>query len=454
MLRREGVRPVGRKLALRVSDRFVAPWQTWIRSRKPWTPDDRPVFLMVLHRGGGGTERHVRDLAVGLQALCVRTILVRPGQQAQLLWEERDTAWRVTWCRLASTERASIREMLSLLAPVHAHCHHLMGMPGLLIDLLRDCGIPYDWTFHDYYAICPRGHLGHGGLTYCGEPNEGVCNSCLARWGDYDGRSVAEPINEWRVRFDRHVSGARRVFVPSEDVRRRLTKYFSHLDLAVRPHPEAPFTLKPLAAAFLPGETLRVAVIGTITALKGSLLLLACCRHARDQGLPLEFVIFGNTDSDAALRRQGNVRLTGAYREGEIIKRLASERCHLAFLPTPLPESYMYTLSIAIAAGLYTVVFDIGAQAERVKAWGWGRTLPLDASPGAITEILFSSASLVAGRTAPPPPSFPTYPDLLIDYYGFSTEDLHGLGLSTRPSTHTALPIPQLVRRRDHARIH
>ena len=35
----------------------------------------------------------------------------------------------------------------------------------------------------------------------------------------------------------------------------------------------------------------------------------------------------------------------------------------------------MYTLSIAMAARLFVVCFDLGAQAERVRAWGWGQAI-------------------------------------------------------------------------------
>ena len=40
----------------------------------------------------------------------------------------------------------------------------------------------------------------------------------------------------------------------------------------------------------------------------------------------------------------------------------------LAFLPSIWPETWCFTLSEAWAAGLYAVVFDLGAQAERMRA--------------------------------------------------------------------------------------
>ena len=61
----------------------------------------------------------------------------------------------------------------------------------------------------------------------------------------------------------------------------------------------------------------------------------------------------------------------------------------------------MYALSIVRAAGLFPVCFDLGAQAERVRAWGEGLVLPLDATPAAINEAFIPTAEILAGRPTP-----------------------------------------------------
>src|SRR5262249_48193354 len=151
-------------------------------------------------------------------------------------------------------------------------------------------------------------------------------------------------------------------------------------------------------------------------------------RDAMDRRLPLAFHLIGSTDRDAEFRRLGNVRITGRYREHEVYARLAQARSHLAFLPSVWPETFMYTLSIAMAARLFVVCFDSGAQAERVRDGGWGQVLPLDASASSINDVLLSAAaSLRDGRAAPLPPRSTTYPQLLTSYYDFSSADLQRL---------------------------
>ena len=96
----------------------------------------------------------------------------------------------------------------------------------------------------------------------------------------------------------------------------------------------------------------------------------------------------------------GNVHISGRYRETEVYAKLAAARCHVAFLPSIWPESYMYTLSIVMAAGLYTICYDLGAQSSRLKAWGWGSVIPVDAGPDLVNDTLLAAARQIAAGSS------------------------------------------------------
>jgi hypothetical protein len=224
------------------------------------------------------------------------------------------------------------------------------------------------------------------------------------------------------------------------------------LAVTLRPHPEVPPYPGILAAPPRPGARLRVAILGNIVGTKGSRLLLDCARHARSMGLPLEFVVLGRTDRNASLARLGNVRIMGPYAEEEIFRRIAAVECQLAFLPSLVPETFMYTLSIAMAARLYTITFDLGTQAQRLKAWGWGRVLPADASPEAVNRALLDSLHRLH-ETPPPAPPGASYPDILSDYYEFLPEEIAALRSGLR-RTSTEGRLPHFDRKNDHAHIH
>jgi glycosyltransferase involved in cell wall biosynthesis len=210
-----------------------------------------------------------------------------------------------------------------------------------------------------------------------------------------------------------------------------------------------------LAAPLKADEPVRVAVVGTITAVKGSDRLLDCAADALDRGLPLEFHVIGSTNKDAVFRRLRNVHITGRYRQHEVYSRLAAARCHVAFLPSLWPETFMYTLSTVMASGLYTVCFDIGAQSSRLKQSGWGRVIPLDAGPVTINNTLLAAARQVAiGPPAPSPPPSTSYQDMLGAYYGFSAEERARFIEKSTAVRKNVASKPHWVPRKNNARIH
>ncbi len=454
-LEREGFGALVRRKLAQLSARLAERSRIRRMSRAPWIANHRPVFLLINHRCGGGTERHIGDLEHSLRNEGVRPIVVRPSQAGRVLWEERDDRREAIWCHESSTEPQSIAAMLGTIGPVHAHVHHSLGLPESLFDTLAERGVTYDWTIHDYHTICPRINLISFGGRYCGEPDESGCNRCLAQLGDDSGRPVSESITTWRGKSASRLAGARRVFVPSTDVSRRLGRYFPGLGLTLRPHEESLSIMEPIARPLRADEAIRVAVIGTLVAVKGSERLVACASDARLRGLPLEFHLIGSSDRDATLLRLGNVHISGRYREHDVVDLLASSRPHLAFLPSECPESYMYTLSIAMAAGLFVLCLDLGAQGERLRRWGWGRALSLELSPGQINdEILTAAHSLRSNASPPPAPTPAYYPDTLTSYYDFTQEDRSRMGCSFALPSRSKGSSPHAVSRRGHAHLH
>ena len=75
------------------------------------------------------------------------------------------------------------------------------------------------------------------------------------------------------------------------------------------------------------------------------------------------------------------------------------ERCDVLWFPGRIPETYSYTLDVALASGLPIVASDLGAVAERLRAAGRGTLLPADAPAARWNEALLAAAR--AGGTAP-----------------------------------------------------
>jgi glycosyltransferase involved in cell wall biosynthesis len=392
-----------------------------------------PAMLLVTHYGGGGTERHLHDLASALEDQGVAAFVLRPLTGGGLQLQRFAISATPNLVFHPEEDAASLLHALTQLNVRRVHIHHTLGHTPALRRLITDLGCPYDFTAHDYHVACPRVHLAGRSGRYCGEPGPDDCNRCLARDGNYHNVRDASEILAWRSRGHEWLAGARRVFVPHRDVGRRLGHYFPDIVFTERPHPEILPHARPVAAPLAPGQPLRVAVLGALVQYKGRDVLLDCARDSRRRRLPLVFVVIGPVDQAEAFRDAG-VPVSGVYREEEVFDLIESNACHCALFLTTVPETYCFTLSIAQASGLYCIGFDLGAQGDRIRQSGWGQVLSLDTSPPAINDHLMSVGDILQRGPAPQRPVFRKYPDILRDYYGLDAE-LQSIDDSHHPPT-------------------
>jgi O-antigen biosynthesis protein len=382
----------------------------------------RRSFLFVSHNLDGGTGRHVRDLTRRLSQHGIGVFTLQPkagnatvGELSHASVEDLSVVNEIDMRHgLAAAAR-----LLRDLGIVHMHVHHLMGFDHeavLFMQVLaRECGIEYDFTVHDYTPVCPRVTMMDATGAYCGNSDIEVCETCV--------RSNGSPFGDvgvwfWRASYGRLLEGARRIFVPDEDVETRLKPFLPDLPVTVRPHPETvpDAFLQPVARR--PDGPLRVAIIGATGRHKGSLQILQCAEDALRRNLPIRFVLIGFADMPA-LRTLPNVETTGAYEESDLPAILARSQCHLAFFPSVCPETYSFTLSQAFFAGLYPVAFDIGAVARRIRAGGWGHVLPAEMMwlPARVNDALLGLDIVQPPVGWQPVPGGKLYSDILRDYY-------------------------------------
>jgi glycosyltransferase involved in cell wall biosynthesis len=197
-------------------------------------------------------------------------------------------------------------------------------------------------------------------------------------------------IGGWRARNADLLKGARAVIAPSKDAERRIGKYFPLRNISVKPHPEPIKTIT--TRAKISTHSVTVAVIGAIGIHKGFKVLKACAEDAKRRSLPLRFVVVGYTCDDAKFRDLDNVHITGQYERHGLGNILDAQDCSLAAFFSVWPETFSYTLSEAWAHGLFPIVFDLGAQAERVRDLGFGSVIAFPSEAKTINDILIQAA--------------------------------------------------------------
>ena len=327
-----------------------------------------PRILFVSHALGGGTEKHIRDLAAYLHEQA-HFLVLRPevGDQVRIDWLNPGEGLQM-WFALPDDYDA-LRAILCDLGVSRAHIHHTLGVPHQVFDILADMDLPWDFTAHDYYPLCPQITLTRRDNRYCGEPDEKGCNDCL-RDNPAPGRV---DIRTWRNNHRSLIENAQRVFTPSADTARRYKKLFPSAHYMVAPHTDtesrAAPSVRPLS--LVNNRPLCIAVLGALSPVKGADLLEAVADDALARKLPLHFQLFGYAYRH--LKDIETLSVTGPYADADLEALFDEWKPDIVWFPAQWPETYSYTLSACIAMGMPVAATNLGAIAERLagRPYSW-----------------------------------------------------------------------------------
>ena len=205
------------------------------------------------------------------------------------------------------------------------------------------------------------------------------------------------------------LAGAERRIVPSQDVADRLGRYLPYLAFEVWPHPES-------SPAPLP-RVARVVTLGSLSPEKGLAVVADCARDAKRRQLPLVFRVLGPTTAPLPRAPEVPLSIAGAYDEGDLARLLAAERADALFFPAQVPETWSYTLSVALASGLPIVASDLGAFAERLAGHPRAQLLAWNSSASAWNDALVSPRAQATPRPSPRRPPAPWRPPSIAAAY-------------------------------------
>jgi len=161
------------------------------------------------------------------------------------------------------------------------------------------------------------------------------------------------------------IDDAERVICPSEDAKFRLQRYGFTREFTVVPHEES------IGVDLNSGQQrdqshpkLRIAILGGLGPHKGLQLVKETVAAARQENL--DFTLIGASDPLLKLPRWAKFRETGRYDEGDLRSLISEVAPDLFWFPSICPETYNYTLSVALEEGRPIVATSIGAFPERL----------------------------------------------------------------------------------------
>ncbi|KAF0811423.1 hypothetical protein IGB42_04122 [Andreprevotia sp. IGB-42] len=340
--------------------------------------DGRPVQLHVMHSWGGGLERWVHDYcdatpdrqnlilksigSVGLYGQRLALFLDITHGEPVRVWDFADGI-----CATAQHHHeyaAAIREIIQTYLVDSVIVSSLIGHS---LDVLRT-GLPTLHVWHEFYPYCPALYIHFGG----------TCRSCTP--DRLAACTASNPINnlfrsvlpaEWLSLRSAYLDTVRtqqvRLIAPSQSV----IDHYGELEPAllalapqVIPHGMAwsPAAV-PVPAAHVAGGKLKLVVLGALTEHKGLKLFEALLPQITAHA---EVILLGCGESGAQFANKRGITVIPRYKRQALPALLAELAPDAGLLMSIWPETFSYTLSELMCAGIPPIAPAHGAYPERV----------------------------------------------------------------------------------------
>ncbi len=368
--------------------------------------------LVVTNMLEGGTAKTILDIErnVGYGEATVLRLSVTRDHLLELSCEAP-----LLGATFAAGEMEALFTLLAAAAPGKVMLHQLLGFPAAFIEALPAwlAGRESFFWAHDFYALCPRVTMIDAIGRFCDVADTATCGRCLGMKGSHEFAAPNMPAPAaHRALFRSVLRGVTHVLTPSASAAAYLGRVFDDVSFEPLPHPEA-VPAKP--AALSTANEPEIIMLGAIGPHKGSGKLLEIAERAWLTRPALKFRVIGYTDIDKALQAVGNVTITGSFPPAELPRLLGEARGRLVLFLSTWPETYSYTLSETLLAGLVPLVPDIGAPAERVRRAGIGAVFPFPADAEtvlALIDRLLANPRALRAKGASPLSAFRSADDL------------------------------------------
>lgn len=261
------------------------------------------------------------------------------------------------------------------------HVRHIAWHGLGLIDMTKALGLPVVFSFHDFYTVCPTVKLLDEENVYCAGRCTATRGDCTAELWDSGSLHPLKnaTVFDWRSRMGRALEKCDAFVTTSEHARNLMTENFPFLtgrDFRVIPHGRDFKAFGEIPEPVIPGEPMRLLLLGGISVAKGGRFLEVLAKAAPSENI--EIHVLGTVAGDIVL--PPHVRVHGPYLRDEVVEKIGAIRPHLGAILSIWPETFCHTLTELWAAGVPVVGFDIGAVGERIRSGGAGWLVEMSSS--------------------------------------------------------------------------
>jgi glycosyltransferase involved in cell wall biosynthesis len=141
-----------------------------------------------------------------------------------------------------------------------------------------------------------------------------------------------------------------------------------------------------------------VAILGGLSQIKGISILEACIQDTVRRALPIHYVVIGHLGRALPQWPNAPLSVTGSYPDERLDELLALERADAVLFLSQVPETYSYTLTVALRSRLPIFAPDFGAFPERLHGDRSATLFEWNAQPAALNDALLARLRPAAVR--------------------------------------------------------
>ena len=339
----------------------------------------RKAVLVFDHGLGGGANRYIDEKIRDMVSARKNTILIRYDFYGKrFLLEHRYKTYK-HYFALENLEAIDYLLKFVNIKSIFLNSLVAYPYPQEMLEYLDDylkkhSDVKLTVPVHDYYCICPSYTLLNDKGIYCGVPKDiGECRKCMQNntqeWNTFHTEVV--DIDRWRELWQALLDRSEKILCFSRSSAEILSRAYPTLmmeKLSIEPHEVC--DIEPLQMpSKRTDEPKVIGVLGAINYAKGAAVVKELVALIEAENLPYRVVVIGEIteriDSD-------RFEMTGKYKREKLPQLIRRYGVDLFVIPSICPETFSYTTEEIIQMQMPLFVFDIGAPAERVRAYEKG----------------------------------------------------------------------------------
>lgn len=354
-------------------------WAKSDDSRKILSANElRNIVLVIDHDLGGGAN-HYRERLVTEKVNEGATVLILSCAIATLSYvllvrsKQRSEQYSIPGYdfMLELADQLQIKEIIYNTGVTFPRPEEL---PPLIAKLKNKFNPRLTLLVHDFFMVCPSHYLIDDTGEYCGIPETKRCQICLARnHQDFSLLFRSRDIIQWHALWGSVIGLADEVRTFSYNSLSLFQRAYPALDLSrvvVTPHTVSYLKHAKIKPSYT--DTLRIGVVGHIGYHKGAKIVRDLACEIKTRCLDIQIVVIGTIEARC---EASVVSETGPYQHDKLPELIENAGVNIMFFPSIWPETFSYVVHELVELELPVACFDLGAPAERLRAYEQGLIL-------------------------------------------------------------------------------